>query len=210
VALALVCGAARADAQRPDAGNRLLARGDTVRAAKAFAAEAKSRSRSDTAWFNAGTSALRAGDLGTAITELQAASLSLDPGLRQRATYNLGTAYLMQSRNDTARRDTLLADASRQLHESLLLAPGDRNAKFNFELARRLHPPSSSPASGSGKGRSSGGAPPTPSPGAGGRGGMTPAEAEQVLTAMERAERDTRQRQYARARKGEPPVGPDW
>lgn len=210
VALALLLGAQHASAQRPDAGSRLLNRGDTVRARQAFAADAKALSRSDTAWFNAGTSSLLAGDWSTAVLQLQAATLSRDPGLRQRATYNLGTAYLMQSRRDSVRRDTLLADAARQLHEALLLAPGDRNAKFNYELAKRLKPPPTAPSPTGGKGKPNEGSRPPPPPSGGGRGGMTPAEAEQVLTAMERAERDTRQHQYARLRKGESPLGPDW
>jgi len=206
--LLLLVGGHRASAQRPSAGNRLLVHGDTARARQAFVADARTR-HSDTAWFNAGTSALIAGDWASAVVELQAATLSLDPGLRQRALYNLGTANLMQSRRDSAQRDTLLSDAGRELREALLLAPGDRNAKFNYELSRRLRPPPRPQSGPGGKGKGNPNQPPPPPPG-GGRGGMTPAAAEQVLTAMERAERDTRQRQYTRMRKGEPPLGPDW
>lgn len=206
--LLLLVGAGGATAQRPSAGNRLLVHGDTARARQVFAADARSR-HSDTAWFNAGTSSLIAGDWAAAVVQLQAATVSLDPGLRQRALYNLGTANLMQSRRDSAQRDTLLADAARQLREALLLAPGDRNAKFNFELTRRLRPPPKPESGPGGKGKGNPNQAPPPPP-AGGRGGMTPAAAEQVLTAMERAERDTRQHQYARTRKGEPPLGPDW
>ena len=36
------------------------------------------------------------------------------------------------------------------------------------------------------------------------------AEAEQVLSAMERAERATRQGQYQHQRRSPPPTGPDW
>ncbi|MES1259855.1 MAG: hypothetical protein ABUL71_04605, partial [Gemmatimonadota bacterium] len=119
------------------------------------------------------------------------------------------TAYLMQARKDSAKRESLLSDAASQLRQALLLAPGDRSAKYNYELARRLTPPPNSSASGP-KPKGNGGSGQPPPPPGGGRGGMTPAEAEQVLTAMERAERDTRQHQYARTRKGEPPMGPDW
>jgi hypothetical protein len=139
---------------------------------------------------------------------LQRAALSLDPALRQRALYNLGTAYLMQARRDTVQRDTLLSAASTRLQQALLLAPDDRNAKFNFELARHLRPP---PKASSGGGAKSKAPPkPAPPPPTGARAGMTPAEADQVLSAMERAERETRQRQYQRVRRGEPPPGPDW
>ncbi len=205
--LLLLIGGHAASAQRPSAGNRLLVHGDTARARQAFAADARTL-HSDTAWFNAGTSSLLAGDWASAVVQLQAASVSLDPGLRQRALYNLGTANLMHARRDSVQRDTLLADAARELREALLLAPGDQNAKFNYELTRRLRPPPK-PQSGAG-GKGNGGAKLPPPPPTAGRGGMTQAAAEQVLTAMERAERDTRQRQYARTRKGEPPLGPDW
>jgi Ca-activated chloride channel family protein len=205
VALALMVGAGEAGAQRPAPGSRLLARGDTARARQAFAADVKLRSN-DTAWFNAGTSALVAGDLAAAADELQRAALSLDPGLRQRALYNLGTAYLLQARRDTTQRDTLLSAASTWLQQALLLAPNDRNAKFNYELARHLRPPPKTPSGGGGKSKANA----QPPPRSGGRGGMTPAEADQVLSAMERAERETRQHQQQRVRRGEPPPGPDW
>ena len=208
VALVLMFGAHAASAQRPSTGNRLLSRGDTVRARQAFADDAKTH-QSDTAWYNAGTSALIAGDGAAAIDALERASFSFDPALRQRALYNLGTAYLLQARRDTARRDSLLGSASARLQEALLLAPRDRNAKFNYELARRLRPPPPPPKSGKSNGKGGANQPPpraTPS----GRGGMTPAEADQVLSAMERAERDTRQAQYQRARRGDASGGPDW
>jgi tetratricopeptide (TPR) repeat protein len=175
----------------------------------AFAAAVRKES-SDTAWFNAGTSALVGGDLTTAISSLERATLSLDPALRQRALYNLGTAYLMQARRDTAQRDTLLASAASRLRESLLLAPTDRNAKYNYELARRLRPPpppsSSKSKPGPGNSKSP---PPKQQPGRQ-PSGMTPAQADQVLSAMERAEQQTRQGQNQRARRGELPPGPDW
>ena len=208
IALALLIGTRTARAQRPSVGSRLLTRGDTLHARDAFLVEAKAR-QSDTSWFNAGTSALVAGDLPTAVGMLQRATLSLDPALRQRALYNLGTAYLMQARRDSAQRDTLLTNASTALREALLLVPNDANAKFNFELARHLRPPPKPQSGGGGKAR---GMQPQPqqTPPNGGRGGMTPAEADQVLNAMERAERETRQRQYQRARPGTPTRGPDW
>ncbi|HEY4322248.1 MAG TPA: VWA domain-containing protein [Gemmatimonadales bacterium] len=210
IAVALMVGGVRtARAQRPSAGTRLLRRGDTVDARAAFAAAAHKES-SDTAWFNAGTSALVGGDLPTAISSLERATLSLDPALRQRALYNLGTAYLMQARHDTAQRDTLLASAAAKLRESLLLSPSDRNAKYNYELARRLRPPppptSSKSKPGQGNSKSP---PPRPQPGRQ-PSGMTPAQADQVLSAMERAEQQTRQGLNQRARRGELPPGPDW
>lgn len=197
-----------ASAQRPSAGSRYLARGDSARARVALLHEA-TQSGTDTAWFNAGTAALLTGDLPTATLALERATSSLDPDLRRRALYNLGTAYLQQARRDTTRRDSLLSNAESQLQSALLLGPNDRDAKFNFELARKLRrSPPPKPAGGGGAGKGTG--QPPPEPPKRDKGAMSTAEAEQVLSATERAERATRQGQYQRQRRGQPPTGPDW
>ncbi|HEX3928367.1 MAG TPA: VWA domain-containing protein [Gemmatimonadales bacterium] len=205
VGLLLAVGLTHASAQRPARGFGLLARGDTAQARAAFLQDAR-RSGSDTAWFNAGTAALMSGDVAAAVDGLQRASTSLDPELRRRALYNLGTAYLLQARRTPVPNDTLLTAAATQLKEALTLGPNDANAKYNYELARGLRRPSPKPSSGS-TGRGNGPQPPPP-PG-GGRGAMTPAEAEQVLSAMERAESATRRAQNQRQNRGEQ-RGPDW
>lgn len=204
----LVCiGVATLPAQRPSAGARWLTRGDTARAGAAFLGEAR-QIGNDTAWFNAGTAALASRDFATAVPALQRATTSLDPTLRRRALYNLGTALLVQARADSTRRDSLLTAATAALQSALLLDPADRNAKWNYELARRLRPPPPpSPPSGGGGGGDQGTDDPPPSAR---KGGMSEAEAEQVLGAMERAERATRQAQWRRQRRGGPPPGPEW
>lgn len=210
VGVALAIGIGSAQAQRPSTGSRLLAKGDTAKARLAFLKEVKGGA-SDTAWFNAGTASLASGDIPTAVAALQRATLSLDPELRRRALYNLGTAYLQAARRDSTRRDSLLTAATTSLQSSLLLGPRDRNAKFNYELARRLkQPPPPNSGGGGGNDKQK---PPPPQQGSppprGKNGGMSQAEAEQVLSAMERAERETRQGQYQRQRRGAP-TGPDW
>lgn len=207
VSIALVlAGAGPLAAQRPSAGSQFLQRGDTARALEAFLTDAK-RTGSDTAWFNAGTAALARGDIANAVGSLQRATTSLDPALRKRALYNLGTALLVGARRDSTRRDSLLTAAAASLQAALLLDPADRNAKWNYELARRqMRPPPPSGGGGGGAGDdgttdNKGGKPKT---------AMSEAEAEQVLSAMERAERETRQSQWRRQRRGAPPAGPDW
>lgn len=208
VSLLLAAGLGGLHAQRPSPGSRYLAQGDSARARVALLREA-TRVGSDTAWFNAGTAALLTGDLATATTALQRATTSLDPDLRRRALYNLGTAYLQQARRDTTQRDSLLTAAAVQLQASLLLGPTDRDAKFNYELARKLRrPPPPKPSGGGGAGQ--GGGQPPPAPPKNDKSSMSKAEAEQVLSAMERAERSTRQGQYQRQRRSQPPSGPDW
>ncbi len=205
IALCLLPAAARA--QRPSTGWRWLTHGDTTRATAAFLDEAR-RAGTDTAWFNAGTAALVAGDLKGAADALQRATLSLDPSLRQRALYNLGTAQLLQARGDSTGRDSLLTGAESSLRQALQLDPGDAAAKFNYELARRLQPPPPPPQGGGGGNRQDQNPPPPP-PDAG-RSTMTEAEAEQVLSAMERAERQTRRDLAKRQRRNPVQQGPDW
>ncbi len=195
-------------AQRPAPGSQWLRRGDTARAAEAFLKEAN-RSGTDTAWFNAGTSAMVRGDLAGAIPALERATLSLDPALRRRALYNLGTAQLLAARNDTTRCDSLLTGAESALRQALQLDPHDAPTKFNYELARRLRPPPPPPQGGGGSNDPQG-ENPQPPPQGGGREGMSQAEAEQVLNAMERAERQTREDLARRQRRTPVRQGPDW
>ena len=199
-------GSAPASAQRPTDGLRLLQRGDTAAAVPAFLREAQRRG-GDTVWYNAGTAALVQGDLATAAEALERATASLDPELRRRALYNLGTTLLRQARADTTARDSLATAAARHLREALTLAPADGAAKYNYELARRLMRPPPPPQGGGG-----GDTPPPPNqpPQDPSRGEMSESEAEQVLQAMERAERETRQDLARRQRRGASPTGPDW
>ncbi len=193
-------------AQRPTAAARLLRHGDTAQALPAFLADAAQRG-GDTVWYNAGTAALVQGDLASAVTALDRATVSLDPELRRRALYNLGTAQLMLARRDSTVRDSMVTAAAANLRSALVIAPGDPAAKYNYELARRLMRPPPPPSGGGGGGGESppeGGQAPPPAD------GMNQSEAEQVLGALERAERETRQNIARRQRRGAPSAGPDW
>lgn len=207
VAIALCALTTVGASQRPAQGWQWLRRGDTARAAEAFMREAN-RVGTDTAWFNAGTSAMVRGDLAGAIGALERATLSLDPALRRRALYNLGTAQLIAARSDSARRDSLLTSAESSLRQALQLDPHDAPTKFNYELARRLRPPPPPPQGGGSNDPQQQDPPPPPQ--GGGRDGMSQAEAEQVLNAMERAERQTREDLARRQRRTPVRQGPDW
>lgn len=195
------------EAQRPTTAAQLLREGDTTAALPAFLREAKQHG-GDTVWYNAGTAALVQGDLAAARTALERATTSLDPDLRRRALYNLGTAMLLAARTDSTARDSLVTAAATHLRDALTLAPNDPAAKFNYELARRLMRPPPPPQQGGG---GSGEAPP-PNGESGQRppGGMSRSDAEQVMGAMERAEQETRRDLARKQRRGSPPGGPDW
>lgn len=192
--LALTPGSA--SAQRPSEGERAMAAGRPADAASAFLEQAGEGAARDTAFYNAGTAALRAGRLDVARGALAQATQSLDPALRYRALYNLGLANIMAARADTAGREQRLSEATEQLREALLLAPSSERAKWNLELAQRLRPPPPPPsAGGGGGGGGAGGAEAEPEPAA---DEASRQQADQILNSMEREERETRAGQQRR------------
>jgi Ca-activated chloride channel homolog len=201
-------------AQRPSAGARALASGDPSRATAAFLEEAGRGDASDTAFYNAGTAALEAGRYDVARGALEQAAKSLDPDLRYRALYNLGLADLLAAEADTTRREEFLGQATDRLREALRLQPSSARAKWNLELALRRQPPPSSGGGGGGGTPSSGGQPPQSPPPSGGTEppgqGLSQSQAEQILSSMERRERQTREEQQRRLRGSSAGGVRDW
>jgi len=191
------------DAQRPTAGARAMAAGDPVRAASEFLKEASGGTARDTAFYNAGTAALAARRFEVARGSLEQAAKSVDPELRYRALYNIGVADLLAAEADTSKRGELLGEASDRLREALRLQPSSPRAKWNLELAQRKQPPPPPNGGGGGAGKpppSGGPPPPTPPPSGSEQsgGGLSQSQAEQILSSMERRERETREAQQRR------------
>src|SRR3989442_5206268 len=168
----------------PPRGKKAWPRQDLRRARAAYLTELAAHRKEDAAWYNAGTAALADSDGETAQSSLGHAAASLDPDLRFRALYNLGLLALHQADEDSAGRDTHLADAERAYREALLLRPHDRAAKWNLELAVRQRGGSSQnkapPSGGGGSGPSGGGARGR----GGGQGGPNPGQARQLLRSI--------------------------
>jgi Ca-activated chloride channel family protein len=184
--------------QRPSRGDRAMAEGRAADAASAFLDAASGTIARDTAFYNAGTAALRVGRLDVARRALTEASASLDPALRYRALYNLGLVDLLAAGSDSTNRSKLVGSAIEKLRQALLLQPASERAKWNLELAQRMKPPEPPPQSGSGSGGGNGGGAAPPPPAAPPQGGMTQAQAEQILESMSREERQTRMDQQQR------------
>jgi Ca-activated chloride channel family protein len=204
VGLALMVGATAVYAQRPAPGSQEFEQGK-VREAAVQLTRRLNASSTDTAYYNAGTALLAAGEFEKARTSLERAAKSLDPDLRYRALYNAGVASLKQAYADSSKRDSLFGAASGYLKDALSLSPGSQRAKWNLELAQRRTPP---PPSGGG---SKNNQPPPPS------GGQQPPnpgqnrpnqpppdlsqqQADQILNSVEREERDTRERRLGKSR----------
>jgi Ca-activated chloride channel family protein len=198
-----------AQAQRPSPAERALESGKPAEAAARFLRE--TARRGDTAWYNAGTAAMEAGNLEVARRALTEAAKSPDPDLRYRALYNLGVAALLASRNGGEQKDALLGEAQQALRDALLLQPASERAKWNLELTNRQKPPSSGGGNtppqqgGGGGGQQEGQGNEQDSPST-----LSRREAEQILGSVEREERQTRARRAQRDRTGSAGVGKDW
>jgi Ca-activated chloride channel family protein len=227
VAITLCLSSPAADAQQapPPARPRSPAekawdRGNAAGAALAYLAELAQRQDDDTAWYNAGTAALAAGDGDAARASLARAAASLDPDVRFRALYNLGLLALAQARADTANREAYLADAERAYREALLLKPRHVPAKWNLELVTRMRGSGASRPSPQTPPPSGGGAPPDQARGSGGGtgpgeggasgGGLSEAQADQVLRSIGQEELRTRRDHTGRTRRAAPAGVKDW
>jgi len=214
VGVAFACLAAPgAGAQQPQLprspAEKAWDRHDLRRARAAYLAELAARRKEDAAWYNAGTAALADSDAETAQASLAHAAATLDPDLRFRALYNLGLLALRQAEDDSAGRDARLADAERAYREALLLRPHDHAAKWNLELAVRQRGGSrqkTPPSGGGGSGPSGGGARSS----GGAQGGLSPAQAEQLLRSIGHEELKTRRDRTGLMRHAVEPGVKDW
>lgn len=204
VGLALIFFGSRAEAQRPAPGTQDFAAGRMKEAAARLTSHLN-EAASDTAWYNAGTAQLAAGEFAKARLSLAHAAKSLDPDLRYRALYNSGVAALKQGVADTTARDSLMTEASAFLKDALSLSPSSSRAKWNLELAQHHKPP---PTGGGSKNQqpppSGGQTPPDPGrnqpPPPKGMPNLSQAQAEQILNSVDREERDTRNRRLGKSR----------
>lgn len=203
VGLALMSSGALA--QRVPPGERLLRAGRQDQAVTAFREEGR-RTGSDTAWFNAGTVALGAGQLDQARDALERAAGSLDPELRYRALYNLGVTAMRAAVAESGGRASREAEAIARFKQALLIAPDAGEAKWNLELLLRRQPPSSGQKAP---------APPKPESGEADQprpsdGGLTPSEAEAILSSVEQNETMTRSGVVRRQRLRTASTRKDW
>ena len=158
--------------------------------------------------YDLGTALLAADSLDAAVDALERAAFSTDPELRSRSLYNLGLAYLRRGlRSDGEQREAQLRNARRALRTVLLQDPGDGDAQWNYELALRA------PSQGGGGG---GGAPPPPQQQSQAprdpepQGQMSRQQAEALLEAAGRDERETQARRQRGSRTQTAAGGKDW
>jgi len=155
--------------------------------------------------YNLGTALLAADSLDAAVDALERAAFTPDQELRSKSLYNLGLAYLKRGlRSDGDARGNALRSARRAFRTVLLERPGDEDAQWNYELALRA------PQGGGG-----GGGTPPPSQGQSQRptepqGQMSRQQAEALLDAASREERETQARRQRGARAPRARGEKDW
>lgn len=197
--LALLLGAPALHAQVPSLKEALDAQraGRVDEAIRAYRRIVADGDRRPVVLYNLGSALLAADSLDGAVEALERALFTSDAEMRTRARYNLGLAYLKRGlRLDGDSRSAALQSARRAFRTVLLETPGDRDAQWNYELALRA-------PTGGGGGASTNSppqAPPQPAPPQ--PSAMSRQQAEALLDAAAREERDTQ----ARRQRGNTPI----
>lgn len=150
--------------------------------------------------YNLGTALLETDSLDGAVDALERALFTADPALRTKARYNLGLAYLRRGlRLDGEARSAALTNARRAFRTVLLESPGDPDAQWNYELALRAPTGGGGGGGGANQPQPRGDAAP---PQQQSQGPMSRQQAEALLDAAARDERDTQ----ARRQRGNTPL----
>lgn len=156
--------------------------------------------------YNFGTVLLAADSLDAAIDALERANLGASGTLHERALYNLGLAQLQRAKRAEGEERLASARAALAAYRTLLLErPHDADSRWNYELALRLRqtPPPQSQSGGAREEQRS--TPQQRDP-----NGMSAQQAEQLLDAAARDERDTQSRRRKVPQRDRPPGGKDW
>lgn len=202
----VVAWPARARAQDPMA---LYKAGKYAEAAARWKRLVANGDPSVTTLYDMGTAFLAADSLGPAEEALERAATTSIPRVRRLALYNLGVARLKRAANQSDPDRERAADGAMSAYRSLLLeTPDDADARWNYELALRLRK-----RNGNGGGQRDN-PQSTPQPQSrqqqDDQRQMSRQQAEQLLAAASRDERDTQARKQAGMRQQRPPGGKEW
>ncbi|HVZ48014.1 MAG TPA: VWA domain-containing protein [Gemmatimonadaceae bacterium] len=212
VVIRLVTGAVVAAAPRPadaQGAPTLYREGRFGEAAAAWRRLVEKGDERLATMYNLGTSLLRADSLATAEEALERAAASPESAVRRKALFNLGLSRLKRAvRADEPDRQRA-ADGAIAAYRALLLEqPDDGDAKWNYELALRAR----RQAQGGGGAREQPQSAPQESPASpqAPQPTMSRQQAEQLLAAASREERETQARKQAGTRAQRPPGGKEW
>jgi Ca-activated chloride channel family protein len=202
--LVLAPGAVRAQAARDEAITAFRA-GNALYAARLWRAQIVKGDKRPATLFNYGTAMLALDSLDVAAEALERAALSPQADVRQRALYNLGLVHLKRGVGGDGRALEAAIAAYRAL---LLQRPDDAEAKWNYELALRTQ----RQQGGGGGDRNDQQSqrqqaqPLQPDEGR----AMSRQQAEQLLSAAARDEKETQANRQRGTRQERPPGRKDW
>ncbi len=158
--------------------------------------------------YNYGTALLAADSLDAAAEVLERASTVPDAALREHALYNLGVAQLKRGMRQEAPDPRAFGSAANAYRTLLRQAPNDADAKWNYELALRLQKQQKG-GGGSNNDKNSQPQQQQRSPSDENKS-MSRQQAEQLLAAASRDERETQAKRLRGAKQDRPPGGKDW
>ena len=172
--------------------------------------------RSEETLYNLGTALLAADSMESAIEVLERVAQSRNEEIKYRAGFNLGLAHLRQglaAEGDAG--DKSLDAALAAYKDVLLMRSGDLDAKWNYELALREKQNSGGGGGGGGEDDPSPSNAPDPNatpeaPAPQPQGSLGQGQAEQILNAAERDERDVQEKRRERAQPPKSRTGKDW
>lgn len=196
-------------ARDPDPAQR-LADGDVMGAVRAYEQLIIDGDTTYQTRYNLGTALLAADSLDLVHDLLESVRRGADGELRARARYNAGLAHLQQALQLEGDSANASYAAALSLFRSYL---GERHAdedgKWNYELALRQKPPSDGGGGGGGDSDDSD-ANEQPQDADQQPGQLDQSQAEALLNAAARDERDVQGRKQRTTRQPPPPGGRDW
>jgi Ca-activated chloride channel homolog len=204
--LALITGTAQAQSTLDPL--ELFKAGLYSRAAERWKEQLAGGDKHPSTLYNYGTALLAADSLDAAAEVLERASSVPDAALREHALYNLGLAQLKRGMRQDAPDPRAFGSAANAYRTLLRQAPNDADAKWNYELALRLQKQQKG-GGGSNNDKNSQPQQQQRSP-ADENKSMSRQQAEQLLAAASRDERETQAKRLRGAKQDRPPGGKDW
>ncbi|HEY2848294.1 MAG TPA: VWA domain-containing protein, partial [Gemmatimonadaceae bacterium] len=158
--------------------------------------------------YNYGTAMLAADSLDAAAEALERAATVPDASLRERALYNLGLTQLKRGMRQDAPDPRAFSEAISAYRSLLRQAPGDADAKWNYELALKMQ---KQQKGGGGSNNDNNSQPQQQQRSQSDESkSMSRQQAEQLLASASRDERETQAKRLRGARQDRPPGGKDW
>ena len=184
--------------------------GRFLRAAQLWRARIAAGDQRTATLYNFGAAMLAADSLDAAVEALEHASLSPDPTVRSLALYNLGLAQLRRGTR-IGSSDARALEESITAYRSLLRQKSDdADAKWNYELALRAKRQQSGGGGGSRNDRQNESPQSSPRSQPEDASAMSRQQAEQLLSAASRDERESQAKRQRGARQERPAGGKDW